>query len=43
VCASTNLVTWTNISQIVLTNGVATFVDGRATNNPHNFYRSFPQ
>jgi len=42
-CASSDLVNWTNIGQVVLTNGTASFVDTQASNFPHRFYQAFPQ
>ena len=43
ICASRNLVTWTNLGQVVLTNGPANFVDTGASNYQYRFYRSLPQ
>jgi outer membrane protein assembly factor BamB len=43
ICASRNLVTWTNLGQIVLTNGPANFLDTGASNYQYRFYRAFPQ
>lgn len=42
-CASSDLVTWTNLGQIVLTNGTARFVDTQSSNFPNRFYRVLPQ
>ncbi len=42
-CASSDLMNWTNIGQIVLTNGTARFVDTQASNFPYRFYLAFPQ
>lgn len=42
-CASSDLVNWTNIGRIVLTNGTASFVDAQSSNFPHRFYRALPQ
>jgi outer membrane protein assembly factor BamB len=43
VCASQDLVTWTNIGSIALSGGATNFVDSNATNFPSRFYRGFPQ
>jgi outer membrane protein assembly factor BamB len=42
-CASSDLVTWTNIGQTVLTGGKTNFVDIGSSNYPYRFYRAFPQ
>lgn len=42
-CATSDLVTWTNIGQTVLTAGATNFVDTAASNYPYRFYRAFPQ
>lgn len=43
VCASADLVTWTNIGSIALTGGATNYVDSYATNFQSRFYRGFPQ
>ena len=43
VCASTNLVNWTNIGSVVLKGGMTNFVDAMATNFPYRFYQALPQ
>ena len=43
VCASTNLVTWTNIGQINLTGGRTNFIDVASTNYGNRFYMARPQ
>lgn len=42
-CVSSDLITWTNIGQAILTGGTTNFVDIGATNYPYRFYRAFPQ
>jgi len=42
-CASSDLANWTNIGQVVLTNGNANFVDTGASNYQYRFYRAWPQ
>lgn len=42
-CASSDLKTWTNIGQTILTGGKTNFVDIDAANYPYRFYRAFPQ
>jgi outer membrane protein assembly factor BamB len=43
ICASRDLATWTNLGQIVLTNGPANFLDTGASNYQYRFYRPLPQ
>ncbi len=43
ICASRNLVSWTNLGQVVVTNGAVFFVDTEATNNQYRFYRALAQ
>jgi outer membrane protein assembly factor BamB len=43
LCASSDLENWTNIGQTILTGGSTNFVDIRASNYPHRFYRALPQ
>ena len=43
ICASIDLVTWTNLGQIALTNGPVNFVDTGASNYQYRFYRPLPQ
>lgn len=45
VCAfaSSDLFTWTNIGQTILTGGITNFVDIGSTNYPYRFYRAMPQ
>jgi hypothetical protein len=43
LCASTDLVDWTNTSQIILTNETATILDVASTNYPMRFYFAKPQ
>ena len=38
--ASTNLVSWTSIAELVTTNGTVSFTDSAATNYPQRFYRA---
>ena len=42
-CASSDLINWTNIGEIVLTNGTASFMDTQSSNFPYRFYRTFSQ
>jgi len=42
-CASSDLVTWTNLGQIVLTNSSTSFIDVSASNYPSRFYRAYAQ
>jgi len=42
-CSSSDLVTWTNLGQTVLTGGKTNFVDIGSTNYPYRFYRAFSQ
>jgi hypothetical protein len=37
--SSPNLLIWTNLTSLVLTNGAATYSDSDATNSPRRFYR----
>jgi len=41
--SSSDLKTWTNIGQTILTGGSTNFVDIGATNYPYRFYRAIPQ
>jgi hypothetical protein len=43
ICATLDLVNWTNLGQIVLTNGPASFLDTGASNYQRRFYRALPQ
>jgi hypothetical protein len=42
-CATTDFSAWTNLGQIVLTNGTANFTDTGTSNYQYRFYRAFPQ
>jgi hypothetical protein len=42
-CASQDLVNWTNIGQVVVTNGTANFTDNQSSNFADRFYRASPQ
>jgi len=43
IFATSDLVNWTNIAQIILTGGKTNFVDIDSTNYPYRFYRAIPQ
>ena len=43
ICATRDLVNWTNLGQVVLTNGPANFLDIGASNYQYRFYRALPQ
>lgn len=42
-CASSDLANWTNLGQVVLTNGTANFMDIGTSNYQYRFYRVWPQ
>jgi outer membrane protein assembly factor BamB len=42
-CATTDFAAWTNLGQIVLTNGTANFTDTGTSNYQYRFYRVWPQ
>ena len=42
-CASSDLKTWTNIGQTILTEGRTNFTDMGTGDYPYRFYRAFPQ
>ncbi len=42
-CATSDFIYWTNMSQTVLTNGTANYLDTQSSNYPYRFYRAVPQ